>query len=61
MRADEAPALMVATSDGETLVNYRVKGNFYVVDKLFDEASLIAGTGWGRDKVTIKYTGKPRS
>jgi type IV secretion system protein VirB9 len=61
MRADEAPALMVATSDGETLVNYRVKGNFYVVDKLFDEASLIAGTGWSRDKVTIKYTGKPRS
>jgi type IV secretion system protein VirB9 len=61
MKADEAPALMVSTSDGETLVNYRVKGRFYVVDKLFDEAYLVAGTGWSREKVTVKYTGRPRS
>ncbi|MGH7857182.1 MAG: P-type conjugative transfer protein TrbG, partial [Candidatus Binatia bacterium] len=61
MRADEAPALLVSTSDGETLVNYRVKGRFYIVDKLFDEAHLVSGVGWNQDKVTIRYTGKRRS
>ena len=61
MKADEAPALMVSTGDGDTLVNYRVKGRFYVVDKLFDEAYLVAGTGWSQERVTIKYTGRPRS
>jgi type IV secretion system protein VirB9 len=36
MTATEAPALFVETGEeGETLVNYRVRGRFYVVDKLF--------------------------
>ena len=58
MRSDEAPALFVSTGDGETLVNYRVKGRFYIVDKLFDEAHLVAGVGWNQDEVTIRYTGE---
>lgn len=58
MRSDEAPALFVSTADGDTLVNYRVKGLFYVVDKLFDEAHLVSGVGWRQERVTISYTGK---
>lgn len=56
----EAPALLVVRKDGglfsdaETvLVNYRVQGDRYVVDTVFDKAILIAGVGSGQDRVTI--------
>jgi type IV secretion system protein VirB9 len=40
----EAPALFVVTSTGDTqLVNYRVKGDTYVVDRLFESAELRLG------------------
>jgi P-type conjugative transfer protein TrbG len=40
----EAPPLYVLTSDKQAdLVNYRVKGHFYVVDRLFDRAELRLG------------------
>lgn len=41
----EAPPLFVIGEDGEAqLVNYRVRGRFYVVDRLFDRAELRLGT-----------------
>ena len=40
----EAPPLFVVSSEGETqLVNYRVKGLYYVVDRLFARAELRLG------------------
>ena len=40
----EAPALFVVSSTGDTqLVNYRVKGDTYIVDRLFDDAELRVG------------------
>ena len=40
----EAPPLFVVSNDGETqLVNYRVKGRYYVVDRLFARAELRLG------------------
>ena len=40
----EAPPLYIRSSDGRSdLVNYRVKGHFYVVDRLFDQAELRLG------------------
>jgi P-type conjugative transfer protein TrbG len=40
----EAPPLYIRTTDGQAdLVNYRVKGHFYVVDRLFDHAELRLG------------------
>lgn len=40
----EAPALFVISNEGKTqLVNYRVKGDFYIVDRLFETAELRAG------------------
>jgi len=42
----EAPPLFVIGAAGEAqLVNYRVRGRFYVVDRLFDSAELRLGTG----------------
>jgi type IV secretion system protein VirB9 len=56
----EAPTLLVVRndggffSDGETvMVNYRLQGDRYIVDTLFDKAILIAGVGKNQDKVTI--------
>jgi type IV secretion system protein VirB9 len=40
----EAPPLFIRGGDGEAdLVNYRVKGHFYIVDRLFDHAELRVG------------------
>jgi type IV secretion system protein VirB9 len=40
----EAPPLFVVGSDGKNeLVNYRVRGNYYVVDRLFGAAELRLG------------------
>jgi type IV secretion system protein VirB9 len=57
IRQTDAPALFVQTPSGENaLVNYRVKGGYYVVDKLFDRASLIWGVGKDKQTVTIFRT-----
>jgi len=41
----EAPPLFLLGADGQAqLVNYRLRGRFYVVDRLFDAAELRLGT-----------------
>lgn len=60
MAQTEAPTLLVVRKDGgifsdaETvMVNYRVHGDRYIVDTVFDKAILIAGVGRGQDRITI--------
>lgn len=54
----EAPALLVLDNGNSAqLVNYRVDGNRYVVDKIFDKAELVAGAGKKQVKVTITRKG----
>ena len=43
MLVREAPALFVLRNKETQLVNYRVKSNFYVVDRLIDSAELRVG------------------
>jgi P-type conjugative transfer protein TrbG len=45
MQSSEAPPLFMITGEEKTveLVNYRVKGKYYVVDRLFDIAELRLG------------------
>ena len=43
MKGGEAPALFVKDDAGVNLVNYRVKDNFYIVDRLFNQAELRNG------------------
>jgi type IV secretion system protein TrbG len=51
----EAPVLVVLGSNGkQEMVNYRVKGDMYIVDRLFDRAELILGTGKKAQKVEIE-------
>jgi type IV secretory pathway VirB9-like protein len=42
------------------MVNYRVRGDYYVVDRLFDQAVLVAGVGRQQDRETIQYSGNAR-
>ncbi|MDD5493549.1 MAG: P-type conjugative transfer protein TrbG [Dehalococcoidia bacterium] len=60
MAQTEAPTLLVIRKDGglftddETvLVNYRIQGDRYIVDTIFDKALLIAGVGSSQDRVVI--------
>jgi type IV secretion system protein VirB9 len=42
----EAPVLVVLGTDGQPeMVNYRVKGDMYIVDRLFERGALILGAG----------------
>jgi type IV secretion system protein TrbG len=50
----EAPPLFVIGADGEAaLVNYRMSGRYYVVDRLFDAAELRLG---GRRQQVVRIT-----
>jgi type IV secretion system protein VirB9 len=50
----EAPILMVIGKDNKTqLVNYRIKADYYIADRLFDKAELILGVGSHQEKVKI--------
>lgn len=43
MEATDAPPLFVIGEAGPELVNYRVRGRFYVVDRMFDRAEMRLG------------------
>ncbi|MDR0653537.1 MAG: P-type conjugative transfer protein TrbG [Synergistaceae bacterium] len=52
-RSVEAPVLVVFEHKKEVLVNYRAAEDMYVVDRVFDKAALIVGTGSHQDRVVI--------
>lgn len=61
MSQTEAPSLLVVRKDGnpkkdkdDVMVNYRVQGDRYIVDQVFDKAILIAGVGKHQDRVVIE-------
>ena len=66
MKTSEAPALLINAGSGTQMVNYRVEGNYYVVDRLFSDAILVSGVGprsgpsdhqlCGRNEVTVMAT-----
>jgi P-type conjugative transfer protein TrbG len=50
----EAPVLVVVGADRKPeMVNYRVKGDLYIVDRLFDRARLVLGAGKKAETVEI--------
>ena len=60
VRHKEAPVLFEETRKGwfhheKILVNYRVKGRWYVVDKVIDKGTLVSGVGGGQTKVDIRH------
>jgi len=59
MSVQEAPALLVLdNSSNKNLVNYRLKEDKYIVDKLFNRAILILGVGEDQESVIIKRVNK---
>lgn len=56
----EAPPLFVVGAKGESqLVNYRVRGNYYIVDRMFETAELRLGEK-PQNVVRISRSGKAR-
>lgn len=60
MAQTEAPTFLVVrkegglfTEDETVMVNYRVQGDRYIVDTIFDKAILISGVGSSQDRITI--------
>lgn len=54
MNVTEAPALFVLTEKGDdALVNYRLRGHYFVVDKLFQRAALVLGVGRSQRRVLV--------
>ena len=50
----EAPVLVVLGQDGKAeMVNYRMKEQTYIVDRLFERAKLLLGSGKKAQKVEI--------
>ncbi len=49
----DMPTLMVQNGDQQAVVNYQVRGSYYVADRVFHRAALTAGTGTNRQVVQI--------
>jgi P-type conjugative transfer protein TrbG len=49
----ELPVFVVKGPNGSEMVNYRVKDNMYIVDRLFDRAALLLGSGKHQVKVEL--------
>jgi len=65
MRHKEAPVLFEEKKSGwfhheKALVNYRVHGKWYVVDRVLENATLVSGVGAGQEKVDIRHVANAR-
>jgi type IV secretion system protein TrbG len=52
-RFRELPTLLLLVKGKTELVNFRVDGRRYIVDRLFDKAILVVGVGKNQTRVTI--------
>ncbi|MDQ2835183.1 MAG: P-type conjugative transfer protein TrbG [Acidobacteriota bacterium] len=52
-RFREVPTLLLVVNGKTELVNFRVDGSRYIVDRLFDKAVLVVGVGKKQRRVTI--------
>jgi len=52
-RFRELPTLLLVVNGKAELVNFRVDGSRYIVDRLFDKAILVVGVGKKQTRVTI--------
>jgi type IV secretion system protein VirB9 len=49
----EAPVFIVYEHKKEVIANYRAANDMYIVDRIFDKAALIVGTGAHQDRIVI--------
>jgi P-type conjugative transfer protein TrbG len=65
VRHKEAPVLFEEKRSGwfhheKALVNYRVHGKWYVVDRVLDTATLVSGVGSAQKRVSIRHVDKAK-
>lgn len=54
MSVEEAPVLFLIGADGtEQIVNYRLRGNIFIIDRLADKLALVSGSGSAQQRVDI--------
>jgi P-type conjugative transfer protein TrbG len=65
MLSGDAPTLVALDRDGtwfssptKEIVNYRVEGDTYVVDRVLDRAALLSGVGGNQQEVEITHKGR---
>jgi P-type conjugative transfer protein TrbG len=65
MLSGDAPTLVTLDRDGswfssptKEIVNYRVEGDTYVVDRVLDRAALLSGVGGSQQEVEITHQGR---
>jgi P-type conjugative transfer protein TrbG len=56
--AREMPILLVRDGGKDTVVNLRVKGQHFIVDRIFKTAVLVKGVGRSQERVAIVREGK---
>jgi type IV secretion system protein VirB9 len=68
MLSGDAPTLVALDRDGtwfssptKEIVNYRVEGDTYVVDRVLDRAALLSGVGGGQQDVEIIHEARSNS
>jgi type IV secretion system protein TrbG len=54
---DDLPALVALNAGTETLVNYRLVGDRFEIDKLLRRAALVRGVGRHQQRIDIIYNG----
>lgn len=54
VQSRDLPVLFIQNDGKKELVNYRVKAQYFIVDKVFDTAVLVNGAGDSQKTVTIK-------
>ena len=54
MAQTEAPTILIVRDGENTLINYRLEQDRFMVDTIFDKAILITGAGRHQSKVVIK-------
>lgn len=57
LRGQDAPVLFIVSGGQNRIVNYRLKQEVMIVDYAIDQAILVSGTGWRRQKITIRRGG----
>jgi len=60
IKTTNAPALLIDDGNTAQMVNYRMRNQYLIVDRLFTKAELISGAGRDQDKVTVTYVGGSR-
>jgi P-type conjugative transfer protein TrbG len=65
MLSGDSPTLVALDRDGswfssptKEIVNYRVEGDTYVVDRVLDRAALLSGVGGSQEEVEITHQGR---